>query len=343
MKLLRMGLAVAAVAILAGVAYVNQATGSSADKMAAAAEKFLGTLSDQEKAKATFEFGDKERLNWHFIPLQDKEKKSTRNGLPLEFMNKDQKAAALELLRAGTSEHGYKEAVTVMSLEAILRDLEKGGAMVRNPEWYFFAVFGKPSKTGKWGWRVEGHHLSINFTIDKGAIVSATPVFYGANPATVKDGERKGLRTLPEAEDLARDLFNALDDEQKKVALQKEQFPEITGKTTVAKVGEPKGVAGAAMTDKQRALLVKLLESYANRLPPDVAKAEMEEINKAGLGKVYFAWAGSTEDGKPHSYRVQGPAFVVKFLNIQEDSAKNPANHIHSTWRSTKADFGLEK
>lgn len=341
MKLLRMGLALIAVAVLAGVAYVNQATETSGSRMAAAAEKFLASLPDDQRAKATFDFSDKERLNWHFVPLQDKEKKSTRNGVPLENMSKEQKAAALELLKAGTSETGYQSATTIMSLEAILRDLEKGGAMVRNPEWYFFAVFGKPSKTGKWGWRVEGHHLSLNFTIDKGAIVSATPCFYGANPATVKDGARKGLRTLPEAEDLARDLYNALDDEQKKVALQKEQFPEITGKTTLPKVGAPQGVAAAAMTDKQRAILTKLLESYANRLPPDIAKAELEEINKVGLGKIYFAWAGSTEEGKPHSYRVQGPAFVVKFLNIQADSANNPANHIHSTWRSVKGDFAL--
>src|SRR5204862_1402912 len=135
-------------------------------------------------------------------------------------------AAALALVKAGTSMSSYDKAVTIMSLEAILRDLEKAGAMVRNPDWYFFTVFGTPSKTGKWGWRVEGHHLSLNFTLDGSKVISATPAFFGANPATVKDGPRKGLRTLSEAEDLARQLIKALNEEQRKVAHQDKQFPE---------------------------------------------------------------------------------------------------------------------
>jgi len=340
MKLLRLALAVVAVAVLTGVAYVYQATETSGGKMTGAAEKFLGSLSDEQRAKASFAFDDKERVNWHFVPRQDQDKKATRLGLPLETMSKEQKAAALELLKAGTSETGYQSATTIMSLEAILRDLEKGGAMVRNPEWYFFTVFGKPSRTGKWGWRVEGHHLSLNFVVDKGAVVAATPCFFGANPASVKGGDKKGQRTIAESDDLARDLFNALDDEQKKVALQKEHFPEVEEKPTPTKVGEPKGVAAAAMTDKQRAILAKLLDHYSGRLPADVAKVYMDEVNKVGLGKVYFACSGAAEEGKPHSYRLQGPHFVIEFLNIQDDSAKNPANHIHSVWRSIKHDFG---
>jgi hypothetical protein len=340
MKLLRLGLAVMAVAILTGVAYVYQATETSGGKMADTAEKFLASLTDAQRAKATFEFTDKERVNWHFVPRQDQDKKSTRLGVPLETMSKEQKAAALELLKAGTSETGYQSAATIMSLEAILRDLEKGGAMVRNPEWYFFTVFGKPSRTGKWGWRVEGHHLSLNFVVDKGMVVAATPCFFGANPATVKSGDKKGQRTISGSDDLAKELFNALDDEQKKVALQKEHFPEVEEKPTPTKVGEPTGVAAAAMTDKQRAILVKLLEHYTSRLPGDVGRVYLDEVNKAGVGKVYFAYSGGLEEGKPHTYRLQGPHFVIEFLNIQEDSAKNPANHIHSVWRSIKNDFG---
>jgi hypothetical protein len=340
MKLLRLGLAVLAVAVLTGVAYVYQATETSGGKMAAAAEKFLAGLSDDQRAKATFEFNDKERVNYHFTPQQDKNKKATRLGLPLETMSKEQRTAALELLKAGTSETGYQSAITIMGLEAILRDLEKAGAMVRNPDWYFFTVFGKPSRTGKWGWRVEGHHLSLNFVVDKGTVVAATPCFFGANPATVKGGDKKGQRTIPESDDLAKDLFNALDDDQKKVALQKEHFREVEEAKPAPTVGEPKGVAAAAMTDQQRTILLKLLDHYAGRLPGDVGKAYLDEVNKTGLGKVYFAYSGGLEEGKPHTYRVQGPHFVIEFLNIQEDSAKNPANHIHSAWRSIKQDFG---
>src|SRR5262249_23936831 len=151
-----------------------------------------------------------------------------RKGLRLEEMNADQKEAVLELLMTGTSESGFKSAVTIMSLETILHDLEKKGTMVRNPDWYFVTIFGKPAKSGKWGWRIEGHHLSLNFTVVDGQVASATPCFFGANPAEVKAGEKKGQRTIPEVDDLARELFTSLNDEQRKAALQPKNFGEPT-------------------------------------------------------------------------------------------------------------------
>src|SRR5439155_3937192 len=174
--------------------------------MADAAGKFLGGLTAEQKAKATFAFDDEERTKWIFVPVQDKERRPGRKGLRHEEMTQDQKKTILELLKTGTSDSGFKQAVTIMSLEAVLHDLEKNGAMVRNPGWYFVSVFGTPAKTGKWGWRIEGHHMSRNFTVADGKVQSATPAFFGANPAEFKFGERKGERVLPEVEDLARAL-----------------------------------------------------------------------------------------------------------------------------------------
>src|SRR5205823_2456507 len=148
-------------------------------------------------------------------------------------------------------------------------------------------------------------------------------------------------RTLPEAEDLAKELYGSLDDAQKKVAHQEEEFPEIKSHTQTPPVGMPTGLAAANMTDKQRALLMKLLQAYTKRMPADVAEAEMNDVQKAGLDTVHFAFAGNPEEGKPHTYRIQGPTFVVEFLNLQADSAGNPANHIHSAWRNVKGDFGI--
>ena len=341
MRLSRMLLALVVVAALAGVAYVRQANEPTGVKMAYAAEKFLTSLDGDQKAKATYAFDDKERLNWHFVPLQDSQRRPTRKGLPLQDMTEAQKEAAKELVKAGTSSDGYNKATTIMSLESILAELEKGGSMVRNPEWYFFTIFGTPSKTGKWGWRVEGHHLSLNFALDGGQIVAATPAFFGANPATVRQGPQKGKRTLGEADELARDLFKALDEDQKKIAFQEKEFPEIEGQSPAPHVGEPKGLPAAKMTEEQRGILIKLLKAYASRMPADIGEAEMSEVEKAGIDKVHFAYAGGLEPGKPHTYRVQGPKFVVEFLNVQPDSAKNPANHIHSAWRNVKGDFGL--
>ena len=331
----------AVVADLTNVASKEQADEAAADKMAAAAQKFLDSLGDKQRAKATFAFDDeKERTHWRFTP-REKDKKPTRNGVSLEEMTKPQKEAALNLLRAGTSVPGYDKATTIMSLEAILRDLEKGSGPTRNPEWYFFTVFGKPAKAGKWGWRVEGHHLALNFTLDGGKVLSATPAMFGANPATVKGGDRKGLRTHPEAEDLARELFNSLNADQKKAALQPKQHAEIGEAQPAPKVGEPVGLPGKQMTENQRATLLKLLQAYADRMPADVAAAKMKEVKDGSIENVWFAFWGGTEPGQAYTYRAQGPTFVVEFLNVQKDGAGNPANHIHSAWRSLKNDFGL--
>jgi hypothetical protein len=343
MKLYRLLLALLLAAGLVGVAYVGQAPEPPGARMTEAAQKFLDTLKDDQRATAALAFDSKERINWQFVPYQDADKKPMRKGLPLEDMSEEQKKAALDLVRAGTSQDGYTKATTIMSLESILREEEKGkaSAPVRNPGWYFFTVFGKPSKAGKWGWRVEGHHLSLNFTIENGQVASATPAFFGANPATVREGDRKGLRTLPEADDLARQLFQSLDPQQREVALQKKQFGEPAAGKATPEVGEPKGVPGAKMTDRQKDLLWRLIEAYASRMPPEVGQAQLKEAKEGGLDKVYFAYAGGAEPGEPHTYRVHGPAFVLEFLNNQTDGLGNQANHIHSVWRNLKGDFGL--
>jgi hypothetical protein len=337
-------LALPVLAFVAGVAYVSQATETAGTKMTTAADKFLSSLTEDQQKKAQFAFDDKERTNWHFTPQQDKDRKSTRKGLRLEDMTPAQKDAARELLRCGTSESGFKSATTIMSLEAILDELEKTKTNVRNPEWYFFTIFGKPSKTGKWGWRIEGHHLCLNFTLEDGKIISATPAFFGANPATVTRGDRVGLQAIPEAEAAAVELFDLLDAEQHKVALQKQQFKEIPETATKPELGEPVGLPASKMTEKQRAVLTNLVEAYAHRMPPDIAAAELAEVKAAGIDKIYFAFArDDSKPGNPYTYRVHGPTFVIEFLNVQADGADNPANHIHSVWRNIKGDFGLTK
>ena len=214
--------------------------------------------------------------------------------------------------------------------------------MVRDPNWYFVSIFGEPSATGKWGWRFEGHHMSINFTLDKGEVVSATPLMFGANPAIVMSGPRKGEQTLPAVESHAKSLIAALTAEQNKTAELPDQLPEIKENSPTADVGEPVGLKVSAMTADQKAVVWKLLEAYANRLPKGLANAELAQVKKAGLDDVYFAYhLAEDKPGKPYTYRVHGPTFVVEFLNTQPDAAGNPANHVHSSWRRIPGDFGL--
>lgn len=333
---------------LVGAACLSQENETSGVRMTDAAAKLVASFNDDQKGKALFDFDTKERTNWWFVPYQ-KDKKPLRKGLRFEQMTPQQKDLAKALLRSGTSATGYVKATTIMSLEAVLDELEKKSGRtdnVRNPGWYFVTIFGTPSKSGKWGWRVEGHHLSLNFVVERGKIVASTPAFFGANPAQMKSqtahGPKSGYRTLPEAEDLALQLFASLDAEQKKEARQPKLFAEIPQGKPSAQPSAPKGIAAAKMTEKQRALLVKLVQSYAQRLAPEIAEAELAEVKSAGIDKISFAFAQDADKpGKPYTYHVQGPTFLIEFLNIQADSADNPANHIHSCWRDLKGDFGI--
>jgi hypothetical protein len=346
MRLVRLMLAPAALALMIAVATIAQVKSPAAAQMVVAAQKFLDALTADQKAKAAFPFDSPERLKWAFVPLQDAQKRPTRKGLRFEEMTAPQREAALGLLQSGTSEKGYKQATTIMSLESILHDLEKGGRIVRDPGWYFVSIFGTPGSTGRWSWRIEGHHLSLNYLIADGQVAAATPAFFGANPATVMAGPRQGLRAIPDVDDLARELFRSLDDAQRQLAekpaakLPRKQFPEIDAHEA-AKVGAAEGVPAAKLNDKQRGILDRLINAYVERLSGDVAAAELDRIRRAGMDKVHFAFAGGTEQGQPHTYRLQGPTFVAEFLNVQDDSAKNAANHIHSAWRHLPKDFGL--
>jgi hypothetical protein len=331
---------------LAGVVGVTlvgrSAPDSAAARMRTAADNFLASMSPELKKKATFGFDDPHRTKWYFTPQQDKEKKFTRKGARLEEMNADQKKAALELLKSGLSAKGYEAATTIIGLEDLLLELEgPKGAMTRNRGWYFVSVFGEPSNTGKWGWRFEGHHLSVNYTLDKGEVVVGAPMLFASNPAEVKDGAKKGLRPLPEIEDHVRALIKSLSDDQDKAAKQPKAFPEIKEGQAKAGVGAPVGLTADKLSPDQKATLMKLLKAYTDRMPDDLAAAEMKRVTDTPPAKLYFAYSGGPKPGEPYTYRVQGPEFVVEFLNEQKDAAGNVANHIHSAWRRLPTDFGL--
>ncbi|HEX4610212.1 MAG TPA: DUF3500 domain-containing protein, partial [Urbifossiella sp.] len=276
--------AVAAVGFVA-FALVGQPEPPTATKMTAAAKAFLTALTPDQQKKAALGFDDKARLAWFFTPQQDKEKKSTRVGARLEEMTPAQKTAALELLKTGLSAEGFKQATTIMSLEGLLADLEgPKGALTRNPAWYFVTVFGDPSSTGAWGWRFEGHHMSVNYTLDKGTVVSATPLMFGANPARVKAGDKKGLRTLPGIEDHARKLITSLAPDQDKVAKQPtpKNYSELEIKEGFANagVGAPVGIAADKLSPEQRKTLDALLRAYTERMPADLAATEADRAAK---------------------------------------------------------------
>jgi len=249
-----------------------------------------------------------------------------------------QKHLASALLAAGLSQTGYIKAVTIMSLEDVLRILENDSGEVRNPELYYFSVFGTPSDTGRWGYRVEGHHLSQNYTVVNGDVVDG-PSFFGANPAQIQEGPRKGLRTLAGEDDLGFELIQSLDEKQQKVAIvDPVAYREIlTGASRKAALkGQPSGLSASTMNVRQFDALMALMEEYARNVPDELAERRIAQINKAGRN-IYFAWSGGRSRSDPHYYRVQTASFLIEMDDTQDD-----ANHIHSVWRDFSGDFGQD-
>ena len=183
--------------------------------MATAATKFLASLTPGQRQQATFPFEGDERTHWNFIPTE----LFPRKGLTIKEMSQSQRKLAHDLLKAGLSQRGYMTATQIMDLENVLAAIETAQraaasqqpppanpppVFARDPERYFFSIFGTPSTRNTWGWRVEGHHMSVHFTVVNGKLVAGAPTFFGTNPAEVRSGPKKGTRVLAVFEDEAR-------------------------------------------------------------------------------------------------------------------------------------------
>lgn len=333
--------AVAGVAMVAiAVAAVQISTGQ---QMTTAAIAFVDSLDEQQRETATMAFDNPDRLDWHFVPL------SERKGLQIRDMTDQQREHAHRLLQAALSEIGYDKSVKIMQLESILAELENGGGAVRDPQRYYFTLFDAPAPEGKWGLSVEGHHLSLNFVVEDGKVIAHTPLFFGTNPATVRDeiegGLAVGTRVLEDEEVLAFALLHELDDEQRGTAvIADEPLRDVrSAGEPQAPDAEPEGLAGSAMTNRQREILRELVEVYLANMPADVADARRAEVEEAGYEAIHFAWAGADEPGVGHYYRLQGPTFLVELANTQPDPSGRPANHVHALWRDVRGDFGIHR
>ncbi|MGH7199973.1 MAG: DUF3500 domain-containing protein [Planctomycetaceae bacterium] len=308
---------------------------SSGRAMGEAGEVFLESLSEQQREQATFAFDDPERLNWHFIPRE-------RKGLSLKDLEGGSLAAARQLIASGLSDAGHEQAADVMSLEEVLYLLEGGERQQRrqrrDPQNYFLSIFGTPGTEGTWGWRLEGHHLSLNYVITDGEVVASTPEFFGANPAKIVAGPQRTLRVLGPEEDLARQILRLCNDEQQKAAWIEKTAPDDirAGGEAQPPQTKPVGLAVATMSDDQKKLMQELLSEYLGNMPRDVSQRRRAQVNDAGVENIHFAWWGGAEVDGPHAYRIQGPTFLIEYNNTQ-----NSANHVHSVWRDTRGDFNV--
>jgi hypothetical protein len=312
----------------------GRAHGSGADEAAAsAANAVLASLPAKLRSSASFPLDSPERTRWYFVPRE-------RVGVSLLQLDDRQSELLGPLLSTALSPEGLLEARGVLKHENILRRVETESgidATRRDPGLYYTSIFGKPRAGAPWSWRFEGHHLSLNVTEVPGAAPMVGPVFIGANPARVLTGPQTGFRLLAAEEDLGRDLIRQLPEERRKLAMIRDTaFAEIvTGNDPKVRPLELEGLAAADMSSDEQQQLRRLIDLYLARLAPASAHDAQARLERAGFGKLRFAWAGGIEPGQKHYYRVHGPTLLIEYDNTQND-----ANHIHTVYRDLDHDFG---
>jgi hypothetical protein len=316
------------VIILIG-AFHSFAHGSNIDP----ATEFLNSLNKEQKNKAQFGFNHDSKYIWHYLPAT----MFPRPGISLAELNKKQQDLFFELLKNSLSETGYAKTRQIISLEEVLAELS-GDHNYRDPEKYYTAFYGNPVKDSLWAWSFQGHHISLNFTVLNGE-TSISPRFLGANPATVKEGKRKGERTLAAEEDLGLELINSCSAEQQKKAIfmEKSYFDIVTTNAKEVDPLQPVGIKMKELTNSQQLLVMRLINEYLATMPDELSNERMEKLESEESDEIRFGWAGATHPGEGHYYRIQGKTFLIEFDNTQ-----NNANHIHSVWRDFNGDFGRD-
>ena len=305
----------------------------SAAGMTKAAERFVESLSGDQRDKTVYEYMDGERIFWYYPPVN-------RHGLPLRDMDDDQRQLAYSLMETGLTEDSFEKAKLIIEHESVLGPLEKEAGItsfVRDPDLYYWTVFGDPASDSEpWGWRVEGHHISLNFSLWGDKFISMTPFFFGANPAEVRKGPKKGLRILDAREDLGFELMNNLDKGQTSTATIYGEAPYDILTYNASRVSLPpeEGLPASKMNDTQKEILRSLVKVYVNQVRSDMANDKWARLEAEGFDGLHWAWGGPTVEGKAHYYRIHGGNFVVEF-----DNRQNGANHIHSVWRDVENDF----
>ncbi len=361
----------------------DRPTGASArqlvQRMGEAAENFLAGLSTDQRATAQLDFADQaERTTWHYTPI-------ARCGLPFTQMDRKQQRLAQALIMTGLSRGGYNTATVIMGLETLLDAKEE----FRNPAdgWrdsrlYYVTIFGSPSEQAPWGWRFEGHHISLNYTIVGGQIVAPTPTFFGSNPGESPLIGNTALRPLAGIEDLARDLMHALSADQRNKALLTPVAPPdivMLNRPYVIEGGLPARIPGidddtAVATQfatmerlfKERSLTQADLDAVRyTSTPKGIAAgaltAEQHEILLALIGDYIYRMPDELAEIEMNQLKQQG-LDAIHFawagglerrqphyyrlqggrFLVEYDNTQNDANHIHSVWRDAANDFGAD-
>jgi hypothetical protein len=311
---------------------------------------FIDSLTPLQQKRALLKFDDTARIRWNNLPVGLR----ARAGISIGNMNDTQRQLIHRILSASLSSQGYLKATGIMHLDNLInmyydsiyqrKEIDDNTyKFVKELKWshqnYYFAIFGNPKTDSFWGYKLEGHHLSLNFSFHQKHL-SVTPMFVGTDPAEILLSEYAGWRVLGEEEDLGIRLINALTPDQKKKAVRSTEVPAdiITAAESGKRLVDYWGIKGSELDKNQQSILQSMIREFVFNLEYDKAITEFEKILKAGIGNIYFGWIGEGEEINPHYYILNGPTFIIEFDN--NGGPRNRANHIHAIWREKGNEYG---
>ncbi len=316
-------------------------TAATAVRIRSTATEFLASLSADQRRQALFPVDDPERKDWSNLPHTI----HPRKGINFGELSPAQRLKAHRLIQAGLSSQGYLKASGIMQLDEVLLHLsgqDKQEKPMFGLRYYWLSFMGEPSADKPWGWQLDGHHLALNFSL-AGNGVALTPQFMGSDPHEVQDGTHAGWRVLGAEDDKGLALMTSLRPEQQKKALLSKDAPGdvLTGPGKDKALQKFEGLAFAELNDEQKTLLMSLVDEYVRNYRTDLARQQLDRINKSGWAKVHFGWAGPVGPTDPYYYRIHGPTVLIEFDNNHPPGRKDgPINHIHSVFRDPQNDYG---
>lgn len=313
------------------------------------ASQLHASLNKTQKQAGLLSFNDTSRLKWNNLPVGLR----ARAGISIGNMTNEQRRLVHRILSASMSSQGYLKATGIMHLDELINPFydslylkkeidDKANGFVKKLMWspknYYFAFFGSPAES-IWGYKLEGHHLSINFTFT-GDKLSVTPFFVGTDPAEYMLTEYAGWRVLGQEEDLGLKLINSLTEQQIKKAMSSNEVPRdiITAAESGKRLVDNWGIKALELDKQQQTVLQLLIREFVFNMDYDKASMEFDKIIKGGIENIYFGWIGAREEKKAHYFILNGPTFLIEFDN--NGGPRGSANHIHAIWREKGNEYG---
>jgi Protein of unknown function (DUF3500) len=320
-------------------------TGVSTAPVRVAAERFLASLTREQRDRTMFTVDDPEWRKWmnqHFY---------VRQGISFKEMAEPQRDAAFGLLEASLSARGLKLTRDIMRLNETLAELTDDHQFL-GESFYFITVMGKPSASEPWGFQLDGHHAIVNYFM-LGDQVVMTPFFAGSEPVTATSGKYKGISILQDEQNRGLDMLLALDNGQRVKAVLNPNKSGNYNLTEAFKDNVVLDYAGARAADfsqPQRKQLLDLVDLYVGNMDDGHARVKMDEV-KRQIDRTCFAWIGASDSSGVYYYRIHSPVILIEFDHQRPANlarfAKDPnlptRQHIHCVVRTPNGnDYGKD-